>query len=285
MRKYILSIFGLLLFSCSFGQGVDKKSINQVMTLGVFHFSFPNQDVIKTHEKDKISVLNEPFHSEILELTKAIQEYKPTIIAVERTQNHQKYTDSLYMQYRTGKWTLGTNEIYQLGFRIGDNLNIDKLYCIDDFGVNYDHIVDIFKDSASLAKITAYHQKLYKEEGASRTAEKISNIIETLHNFNNPNNIQNSMAGYLSGIFMYEEEEGDFVGVDFQTGRWFNRNLRIFRNIQRIPRNADDRILLIIGSDHLNLLNFFFESSNEFDLVSPLPFIEKARNLLECKPQ
>lgn len=277
MRTLLLSICGLLLISCSFGQGVEKQTGNKVMTLGVFHFNFPNQDAIKTEEKDKISVLNEPFQSEILALTKAIQEFKPTIIAVERTQNHQNYTDSLYKEYRAGKWTLGTNEIYQLGYRIGNNLNIDKLFCIDDFGVNYDHIVALFNDTVSLAKITAYHEKLYKTEGMNKKAEKITSIIETLYNCNNPKNIQNSMAGYLSGIFMYEEEEGDFVGVDFQTGRWFNRNLRIFRNIQRIPRSADDRILLIIGSDHLNLLNFFFESSNEFDLVSPLPFIKKAK--------
>jgi hypothetical protein len=277
MKTLLPFILGLLLANISFGQGVDEQTRTKVMTLGVFHFNFPNQDAVKTEEKDKISVLNEPFQSEIIAIAKAIQEFKPTIIAVERTQKHQKSIDSLYTQYRAGKWTLRKDEIYQLGFRIGNNLNIDNLVCIDDFGVNYDHIVSLFNDSASLAKITAYHEKLYEAEGKSRKADKITSIYETLLNCNNPKNIQSSMAGYLSGIFLYEEEEGDFVGVDFQSGRWFNRNLRIFRNIQRIPRTTDDRILLIIGSDHLNLLNFFFESSNEFELVSPLPYIEKAR--------
>jgi hypothetical protein len=82
---------------------------------------------------------------------------------------------------------------------------------------------------------------------------------------------------YLLHPFKYEENPGDFTGVDFETGRWYNRNLRVFRNIQRIPHNSEDRILLIIGREHLNLLNLFFDTSREFELVSPLPYLEKAR--------
>ena len=82
---------------------------------------------------------------------------------------------------------------------------------------------------------------------------------------------------YLLNPFKYEEKPGDFTGADFETGRWFNRNLRIFRNIQRIPHNSEDRILLIIGSDHLNLLNLFFDISKEFEFVSPLPCLENAK--------
>jgi len=47
--------------------------------------------------------------------------------------------------------------------------------------------------------------------------------------------------------------------------------------MQRIPRGPDDRILLIVGAGHLNLLNPFFDASWEFELVSPLPYLEKAR--------
>ena len=83
---------------------------------------------------------------------------------------------------------------------------------------------------------------------------------------------------YLKVPFKYEEKEGDFTGVDFETGRWFSRNLRIFRNIQRIPADSNDRILLIIGREHLNLLNWYFDVSDEFKLVSPLPYLEKAKD-------
>lgn len=274
MKTLLLCICAFLLTTNTFGQNALTQKRTQIMTLGVFHFDFPNLDAVRTQEKDKISVLDEPYMSEIIALAKSIQEFKPTIIAIETTPDNQLLIDSLYQLYLNGYWELRKNEIYQLGFRIGKKLNIEKFYCIDDFGVHYNHITAIFNDSTRLASITAYQRKSLENEGVSKTAEKISSITEELHKRNIPSNIQNSMAGYLTGLFKYEENEGDFAGVDFQTGRWFNRNLRILRNIQRIPQTADDRILLIIGSDHLNLLNFFFESSNEFELVSPIPYIE-----------
>ncbi|MCS3161177.1 DUF5694 domain-containing protein [Bacteroides faecis] len=44
------------------------------------------------------------------------------------------------------------------------------------------------------------------------------------------------MGNYLIGHFKYESDKGDYTGTDFESGRWFNRNLRIFRNIQRTPK-------------------------------------------------
>ncbi|MCQ5078267.1 DUF5694 domain-containing protein, partial [Alistipes putredinis] len=52
----------------------------------------------------------------------------------------------------------------------------------------------------------------------------------------------------------------------FETGRWFNRNLGIFRNIQRIESGPSDWILVILGAGHLNLLNYLFECSREYRL-------------------
>ncbi len=106
---------------------------------------------------------------------------------------------------------------------------------------------------------------------------KISNITDALYEGNKPENIKERLATYLLHPFKYEEHPGDFTGVDFETGRWYNRNLRIFRNIQRIHYSTEDRILLIIGNEHLNLLNHFFDVSREFELVSPLPYLEKVK--------
>jgi hypothetical protein len=42
------------------------------MTLGVFHFAYHNLDAVKTVDQDKISVLEEPFQSEIVAISEAI---------------------------------------------------------------------------------------------------------------------------------------------------------------------------------------------------------------------
>jgi hypothetical protein len=279
MKTLAVLLCSLFITNGLSGQVTDKLPGTKIMTLGVFHFAYHNLDVVKTEKKDQISVLEEPYQSEIIAVSKAIEEYNPTIIAIEMIPERQHMIDSLFLLYKSDKIMLGKDEIDQLAFRIGKDLNLNKIHCINDFGKHYDNIVSIFEDSLRSTKFEDYFFKsrdtIY---GRPLTGDKVSSIIDELYERNNPDNIKESLAVYLLNPFKYEEQPGDFTGVDFETGRWFNRNLRIFRNIQRIPHTADDRILLIIGAGHLNLLNMFFEISNEFIFVSPLPYLENAKN-------
>ena len=280
MKKLLIVVlFGVLVvYSSLSGQSNDMPPQKKIMTLGVFHFDYPNLDAVQVKEENRITVLDEPFQSEIISVCKAIEKFDPTIIAVEFTPDKQAVIDSLYLQYSEGKFELGKNEVYQLGFRIGKQLKLDRIYCVDDQGKHYEDIEAIFRDSVRLSKFEDYYlnsrDTVYE---FPLTSTKVSSIIDELYDSNEPVKIKESLANYLLHPFKYEEDEGGFTGVDFESGRWYNRNLRIFRNIQRIPGNSEDRILLIIGSGHLNLINLFTETSREFEFVSPLPFLEQAR--------
>lgn len=249
----------------------------EVMTLGTFHFAYPNLDAFQTSEEDQVDVLKEPWQSEIIAIAKAIEAFQPTVIAVEWEPSRQSYTDSLYNEYLAGGWELGKNEVFQLGFRIAANRNIPKVYCVDDMGRHYPEILEIFENETRMAAFEDFYTNspnLQYLRARMEGREKVHSITEELLYYNNPEVINKSLSYYLLHPFQYEEEPGDFTGVDFETGRWFNRNLRIFRNVQRIPAGPDDRILLIVGAEHLNLLNYFFEISAEYQFVSPLPFLE-----------
>lgn len=279
MKKFYGLLSILLITNVLSGQVPDTHPGAKIMTLGVFHFAYHNLDVVTTEEKDQISVLEEPYQSEIIAVSGAIEKYNPTIIAVEVLPAQQLKIDSLFILYKSGNLILGKDEVDQLAFRIGNNLNLDKIHCVNDFGKHYDEILAIFNDSVRSAKFEDWFMKSRDSiYGTSPTGERVSGIIDALYERNKPDIIKESLAIYLLNPFKYEENPGDFTGVDFETGRWFNRNLRIFRNIQRIPHTADDRILLIIGAGHLNLLNMLFDVSDEFEFVSPLPYLEDARN-------
>lgn len=282
MKKVCLHSILFILFTGWLGTShAQMDKINhpvEIMTLGVFHFAYPNQDVFQTTEENQIDVLKDPWQLEIQAIAKAIEEFKPTVIAVERDPSRQQFTDSLYKEYRGGRWDLSKSEIYQLGFRIAANMELDKVYCVDDMGIHYTEILEIFGNETRMAAFEDFYMNSpYREYSLARMdgREKVSSIAEELVYINHPDIINKSLSYYLFHPFQYEEEAGDFTGVDFETGRWFNRNLRIFRNVQRIPVGPEDRILLIIGSEHLNLLNYFFEISAEYRFVSPLPYLEK----------
>jgi hypothetical protein len=266
---------GILLCTLSAAQEWKQPPQAQVMTLGVFHFAYPNLDAVVVAEEDQISVLDEPFQSEIISIAGAIEKFNPTIICVENPPVSQQRIDSLYLLYKAGRLEPRKNEIFQLGFRIAANLNLPGVYCIDDMGRHYDNIPEWFRDSARMADFDRYYRNapdsVYR---IPNPTGKVSSIIDELIRKNNPEYIADRLSVYLLNAFKYEEEPGDFLGVDFETGRWYNRNLRIFRNIQRIPQGPDDRILVIMGSEHLNLLNLFFDISKEYEFVSPLPYLE-----------
>lgn len=276
MKRYTLLFLSILLVNALLAQ-VDTAARTKVMTLGVFHFAYNNLDVVKTAKEDQVSVLDEPYQSEIIAIARAIEEFKPTIIAIEVQQPKQRVMDSLYQSYVVGNHALKRSEVQQLGFRIGKSVGIPTLYCVDDWGAHYPNVMALFTDSLRADRFTSFQLASHKATRAPR----IGSIIGELEKRNNPVAVQESLAGYLQGIFLYEEKPGDYVGVDFQSGRWFNRNLRIFRNVQRIPKSSNDRVLLIIGADHINLLNYFFDVSHEFELVSPMPYLNRAQEIIK----
>lgn len=278
--KTTLSLFLILSALMALGQDKNNPPQTQIMTLGVFHFAYPNLDAVKTDEKDQISVLDEPYQSEIIAIAKALEEFKPTIIAVESMPDRQMIQDSLLGLYTQGLRTLRRNEIEQLGFRMAKDLDLEKVWCVDDPGRHYPNIEEIFSDRNRLEAFERFYLENQHSEYLPPNPEtRISSIIDALFGLNQPEYIKERLSVYLYLLFKYEETEGDFTGVDLETGRWFNRNLRILRNIQRIPQSHNDRILLIVGAEHLNLLNIFFDASREYDLISPLPYLEKAREL------
>lgn len=272
MKIILFVLLAFLISDNSFGQSAEKVSPTPIMTLGVFHFAYHNLDVVKTKKKDMISVLDEPYQSEIRAICKSICEFNPTIIAIEQNPESQLTIDSLYQQYKLGKFQLKKSEVFQLAFRIGKQLNLDKIVCVNNMGKHYKSVESIFNDSIRISKFTDYYNNSHQTKPA--TNGKVSSIVKELYEFNRPELIRERLAIYLSHPFKYEEQEGDFTGVDFETGRWYNRNLRILRNIQRIQCNEDDRILLIIGREHLNLLNLFLDISKEYELISPLPYLK-----------
>jgi hypothetical protein len=262
----------VLLLSSLLFRAHGQSAKNDVVTLGTFHFAFHNRDVIKIDKKDQVDVLDKKYQVEIEDIANQISRFKPTIIAIEKSPEFQSHIDSLYDSYLAGRYILGREEYEQIGFRVGKKLGVKKIYCVNDWGRNYHSIdsllandsvankkfLDFFNNNPDTANIRkAFPPDIFISKG----------IKAELRMKNDQPNLQRELGSYLIGVFKYETTNEPFFGVDFVTGWWFNRNLRIFRNIQKIERKPGDKILVIYGAGHMNLLNIFFKSSPEFRLV------------------
>ena len=275
MMIKLLSTFFL---ACCTISVLAQPSQTEVMTLGTFHFNFPNLDVTQISKNDQIDVLQPKFQKEIERIVDKISRFKPTIIVIEREPSRQRYTDSIFNSYLSGNYQLKRAEEEQIGFRLARQLGIKKLHCVDEWGNFTEKLNNIVygKDSVEANKFEAYfgnHPDANKKFNPTPLF-KTKGILASLRQYNDELNIKKSLGNYLIGLFKYESKENDFVGVDFETGRWFNRNLKIFRNIQRIQTQPSDRTLVLFGADHLNLLNYFFDCSPEYNRVKTNDFLK-----------
>lgn len=293
MKKLIISFASIVtFFSCQKTSNIENLSqtestayqINsieehnnskqiQVLTLGSFHFNFPNLDIITTDDEDKIDVLEPKYQEEIELIVTKLEKFKPTIIVIERQPKHQQRYDSLYQSYLDGIHELSRSEEQQIGFRLAKKLHLKRLYCTDAWGMDYENVKQLLdgKDSVQRQGFIDffYHNPdslMYSYKNGEEVF-KTQGILSELKRLNDNELITSQLGDYLIGPFKYETKENNQFGADFTTGWWFNRNLRIFRNIQRIDTTPEDRILVIYGAGHMNLLNIFFEASPEYKLL------------------
>jgi len=263
--KLNLTVILTLLITTVFAQ--PQKRI-EVLTLGTFHFAFPNLDIIKTNAKDQIDVLSPKYQREIEDIVERIEKFKPTIIAIERESSEQAKYDSLYSKYLQNEYNLSRSEEEQIGFRLAKMSGIKKLYCVNSWGMDYEGLSPILegKDSVAGKKFWNFFYKnpdssiLYNPDPIFKT----KGIRAELKRINDSNDRKSDLGTYLIGVFKYQTKDNEYFGPDFVTGWWFNRNLRIFRNIQKINAKSTDRILVIFGAGHMNLLNLLFDSSPEY---------------------
>jgi len=252
----------------------------QVLTLGTFHFQFPNLDVVQTEENDQIDVLDSKYQKEIERIVEKLAEFKPTKIVIEREPDLQQVYDSLYTSYLNGTHELKRSEEQQIGFRLAKKMGLKKLFCTDAWGTDYEEVLKITEGNDTISK-NKFWDYFYENPDSTMFSfkdyaplYKTEGILAELKKLNSEEEIKKGLGDYLIGIFKYETEEFNQLGPDFVTSWWFNRNLRIFRNIQRIDATVEDKILVIYGAGHMNLLNVFFAASPEYELLDVNDYLD-----------
>ena len=239
----------------------------KVLVVGTFHLDYPNLDVIKTEDNDKIDVLVEPKKSEMTELINYIKKFKPTKIAIEAFPEWNAVEK--LGKYKKGEFREKRDERYQIGFRIANELNLDTIYSID--ANSFDE--DLSKlDSTFVNNLTKGYDfvsddslnSMYKNwfEYEKRLPTKM-NLLKYFKHINSREYHQLDYGSYLVGDFKLDNNRG----ADLLSIWWYNRNLRIFRKLQEIKRNKKDKILLIFGNGHVSILRQLLESSPEYEFI------------------
>ena len=243
----------------------------QVLVLGTFHFQDGGADDYK--QTFKVYVLSATRQKEVADLIKALTRFRPTRIGVEWPAADQAKLDAAYQKYRGGQLELSANEIHQLGFRLAQQLSHERLFAIDAPARWYDPNVSTEllvkhadqNNQAELLKRAqvwiSYFDRLTERDDELKTQVSIGRFLAHL---NSPAQLRQTLGRYLVGQIEVGGE-GDYLGADMRTA-WYNRNIRIFSNVQRMAKTSD-RVLVIIGQGHAPILRHLLENAPEYELV------------------
>ncbi|MDF2381273.1 hypothetical protein JMG10_07340 [Nostoc ellipsosporum NOK] len=252
---------------------VGDKKLPSVFLVGTFHFAYYNLDAHKTSKDNQVDIKSTEKQKELAVLLDYIAKFKPTKIAVESGRN-TGYLMKRYREYKAGKRELGADEREQIGFRLLDRFNLDTIYGTDadsfmwsltqlkDSSVYRPLIDSIYKDwdFVSDDSISQSYKKFYDYDDV--LAKKMP-LLEYFIYLNSQKVLNRGLGAYLVGDFKL----GARRGADALALYWYSRNLRILRNIQQITTSPDDRILVLFGAGHIQLLNQFFECSPEYKYI------------------
>ena len=296
-------LIGILFSGC---KPEPKKQADQTamqegtptLLLGMYHFNNPGQDTYNMVVDDYFS---EPRQKEITEVVDLLAGFKPTKIFVESTPAYQPVLDSLLELYRNDKITLkeikgGTNEIYQLGFRLAKKSGEAEIIAVDHPGQWLGSYVDFIADTLQLeayqknkAEQTSQIQKQQEQFLKSTVRENLLYLNrkkQVLRNHDYYNNVAITVKDTAGILFSNQETEQEIDGLpyfmrsfDFNNigvelvAEWYKRNLFIYRNILENTQ-ADDRVLIIFGQGHIRYLRQLLEDNPEFQLMEAQQFLK-----------
>ena len=252
---------------------VDGKKRPKVLLVGSFHFAYYNLDAHKVAKEDQIDILSAQKQKEVEALVAYIAKFKPTKIAVESGSN-TGYLMKKYAQWKEGTEAMGKSEKQQLGFRLMDQFGLDTIYGVDARSVANDlyyaedstvirpYLDEIFEDYdyKNNDPVTKRYKKYRKADDDLTLTHPLLDYFKYM---NSDKVLNRGFGAYLNGDFT----NGDYDGADALTLNWYNRNLRILRNIQNITTDPDDRILVIFGAGHIEILKHLFECTPQYELI------------------
>ena len=260
----------------------------RLLLLGVFHFANPGLDAHKP--ENGFDALSAKRQEQIAEVLDRLARFHPTRIAVEYPRDRQAGLDEEYARFLAGESKPEADETYQIAFRLGQRLGLDRLYAIDNDGRPYAEMEGMTEeqynarvasllegvDPARIAAEAAWDERfeqMYDWEDALCARQTLR---EHLIYMNDEEVLRRHHGHYLVGDFKLGQGD-DYFGPDLKT-RWYNRNLRIFHNVLSIPFGPTDRVLVLIGAGHVPILRHAALSSPDFDLVEVREVLGRGRH-------
>lgn len=283
MFRIIAAAAALLLSTAAYAQtssvapAAPSPAPIEVMVLGVYHMNNPGRDV----NNARIDPVTTPQkQAELAEAAQSLARFQPTAIAIERVApDPATMLDAGWPQYDPATLTTNADERVQLGYRLADLANVERVYAVDEQDREgqpgyfpYGDLVAWANGNGKadvLQGMNAEVQAFLREREADQRTRTVGQLLAAMNTA--------EMARW-NGSHYYRFLQfggGDDLPGAALNGRWYTRNAMIFAKLMQVARPGD-RIVLMFGAGHAYWLRHFVETTPGFKLVEATDYLPPA---------
>ena len=279
--KIILNILILSFFiSCTNTQKTEEKNNDsttiepessniKVLNFATFHLGFTSDArSIEFDENNKKNV------DSIHQIAKMLSAFKPTVIIVETTPDYNKTLQRNYSTYIEEPSTIfeEPDEVELLAFEIGRLASVKRIYGIDhkleyNYGIGSEIINSI--DSLTHDKFQSNPFHLIPDLNMFESGLSLN---EKLARINHPK-LLDLLITANADILTYVGTENGFEGAD-EAAKYYQRNLRIYSNLNRLKLDSNDRVFILSGGSHTAFLREFMSRDEKYEMVNTFDYLK-----------
>jgi hypothetical protein len=279
MNKSIIIISLIFLISC--GKNENQEDQNtlppissnsekiKVLNFATFHMGTTSDaNSVDFDEKDKKN------QEDAQKIAQLIAQFKPTIICVETPREKTQELNNKYQNYLNDPSKISTyyGEVGLVAFEVGRIGEITQLYAIDHkMSYNYRIYNEIVNEIDSIT-VNEYYANPFKSTPELNVSLDTLSLLDKLKLMNSPKFLD-FLIVVNADMLAFAGTENGYEGAD-EAAKYYQRNLRIYSNLNRIPMTKEDRVFILSGGSHTAFLNEFMERSPKYEVVNTMDYLK-----------
>lgn len=270
-----ISIVPLIIvaLSCSQARAQNNQSSNdkvKVLNFATFHMGGTSDANSVDFDEN-----NKKNQNDAKVIAQLIAEFKPTIICVESPRERNEKLNSEYQKYLINpakNSTYYTGEIGLVAFEVGRLSKVARLYGIDH-KMSYNYMIgsEIINAIDSIT-YNDYYSNPFKSNPELNINENELSLLEKLK-LGNSSEYLDFLITVNADMLAFAGTENGYEGAD-EAAKYYQRNLRIYSNLNRIPMTKKDRVFILSGGSHTAFLREFMERSPKHEMVNTLDYLK-----------
>ena len=240
----------------------------QVLNFATFHMG-ATSDATSTEFDEE----NRQNQADAQAIATRLAAFNPTIVCVEVVPERDNELADHYGRYLANPSQPSTyyGEVGLVAFEVARVAGLDRLHGIDH-KLNYNYrVAEEIENAIDPATIAKFDEDPFELWPELRVDEDSLSLLEKLRLFNT-SAFLDFLITVNADILALAGTENGFEGAD-EAAKYYQRNLRIYSNLNRIPMTESDRVLIISGGSHTAFLREFMQRCPKFEMVDTAEYL------------